>query len=103
MMQRGLLEFAMVSQTDILRRLREQPFEPFFVRLTNGTTHAIRHPEQAIVTSRSIVLGIPRSEDGPRDEFRDYALVSLLHVVQIDPIGTLPGGAPPTSEAAVGG
>jgi len=91
----------MVSQADVLRRLREQPFQPFFVRLTNGTTHKIRHPEQVLVTSRSIVIGIPKSENSPRDEFRDYALVSLLHVVRIDPIGSLPGGQPPDSEAQV--
>jgi len=93
----------MVSQADVLRRLREQPFQPFFVRLTNGMMHKIRHPEQAMVTSRSIVIGIPKSENSPRDEIRDYALVSLLHVVQIDPIASLPGGPPPESEAQVGG
>jgi hypothetical protein len=92
----------MVSQADVLLRLREQPFQPFFVRLTNGTIHRIRHPEQAIVTTRSIVIGIPKSESSPRDEFRDYALVSLLHVVQIDPIGSLPSGQPPDAEAQVG-
>jgi hypothetical protein len=93
----------MVSQADVLRRLREQPFQPFFVRLTNGTAHKIRHPEQAMVTSRSIVIGIPKSENSPRDEFRDYALVSLLHVVQIDPIASLPAGPPPESEAQFSG
>jgi hypothetical protein len=92
----------MVSQTDVLRHLREQPFQPFFVRLTNGTIHRIRHTEQAMVTSRSIVIGIPKSESSLRDEFRDYALVSLLHVEQIDPIGSLPGGQPPDTEAQVG-
>ena len=93
----------MVSQTDVLRRLREQPFVPFFIRLTNGSNHLVRHPEQAMVTSRSIVIGIPRSEDGPRDEFRDYALVSLLHVVQIDPIASFPGGPAPEAATPVAG
>jgi hypothetical protein len=55
-----------------------------------------------MVTSRSIVIGIPKSESSLRDEFRDYALVSLLHVEQIDPIGSLPGGQPPDTEAQVG-
>jgi hypothetical protein len=92
----------MVSQADVLRRLREQPFQPFFVRLTNGAIQKIRHPEQAMVTSRTIVIGIPKSENSPSDEFRDYALVSLLHVVQIDSIGSLPGSQPPDTEAQVG-
>lgn len=83
----------MVSKQDILSRLREQPFVPFFVRLTNGTAHHIRHPEQAMVTNRSIIIGIPQAESGPRDDFRDYALVSLLHVVQIDPIAEFPGSS----------
>ena len=80
----------MIGQNDLLLRLRERPFEPFFLRLTDGRIHQIRHPEQAMVTSRSVIIGIPRSEDGPRDEFRDYALVSPLHVIQIDPIAHLP-------------
>jgi hypothetical protein len=91
----------MVSQADVLRRLREKPFQPFFLRLTNGTAHVVRHPEQAMVTTRSIVIGIPRSENGPRDEFRDYTLVSLLHVVQLDPISSMPGGSPPETESTV--
>jgi hypothetical protein len=80
----------MISPNEIDRRLRERPFLPFFVRLTNGTVHRIGHPEQAIVTNRSMYVGLPRNDSVSKDDYHDFALVSLLHVVQMDPIGELP-------------
>jgi hypothetical protein len=29
--------------------LRRQPFEPFVIRMSNGETHEVRHPECLIV------------------------------------------------------
>jgi hypothetical protein len=74
---------------DIRARLRERPFKPFSIRLTDGTKHEVRHPEGALVTNSNVVVGIKPSEDHPSD-YRDYALVTLLHVVQIDPVSTMP-------------
>lgn len=82
---------------DIRARLRERPFTPFRVRLTNGTVHEVRHPDGALVTERNLLVGIQAPDDRPRD-YRDYALVTLLHVVQIDPVAGLPETAPPTAE-----
>lgn len=81
---------------DIRARLRERPFKPFSIRLTDGTGHEIRHPEGALVTSSNILVGIKAPDDRPSD-FRDYALVTLLPVVQIDPVSTMPESAPPHS------
>jgi hypothetical protein len=80
---------------DIRSRLRERPFKPFSIRLTDGTRHEIRHPEGAFVTAHNVIVGI-QQEDKPGD-YHDYALVTLLHVVQIDPVSNMPESASPPS------
>lgn len=82
--------------SDIRARLREKPFTPFRIRLTDGTVHEIRHPDGALVTERNVLIGIKAPEDRPGD-FRDYALVTILHIVQADPVTSLPATAPPSS------
>jgi hypothetical protein len=84
----------MISPVEFSRRLDQRSFTPFHVRLTNGLIHVIRHPEQAIVTSRSAYIGMPKSENDVQSDSGGHALVSLLHVVQIDPIASLPGSPP---------
>jgi hypothetical protein len=79
----------------ILELLRERPFRPFRIHLTNGTVHVVRHPEQAMVGPGYLILGIPAHEaSGP--EVSDTAFVSLLHVVEVTP---LPVSTPSSSNS----
>lgn len=39
--------------------LRREPFEPFVIRMSNGETHEIRHPECALVMKTKIIVGYP--------------------------------------------
>ena len=39
--------------SDIRARLRQRPFTPFRIRLTDGTIHEIRHPEGALSPSET--------------------------------------------------
>ena len=39
--------------------LRRQPFEPFEIRLTNGETHELRHPEMALLLTSRLVIALP--------------------------------------------
>ena len=87
----------MISPVEFSRRLDQKPFTPFNVRLTNGLVHFIRHPEQAIVTGRSAYIGLPLTDSDVEIVEDGHALVSLLHVVQIDPITSLPGAPPSDS------
>jgi hypothetical protein len=82
--------------TDIRARFREKPFTPVRIRLTDGTVHEVRHPDGALVTERNVLVGIKAPEERPHD-FRDYALVTILHIVQMDPVTSLPATAPPSS------
>ncbi len=72
---------------DILRYLREEPFEPFRLFVSDGAHYDIRHPEMAIVSRRHVVVGIPKRQNTVPDEL---AMVSLMHVTRIEPINGKP-------------
>jgi hypothetical protein len=55
--------------------LRRQPFEPFEVRLSNGESYEVRHPEMALLLKSKIIIGLP-------DEDR-FAVCSLLHITSV--------------------
>ncbi len=78
-----------MSRDDINNFLRERPFRPFRLLLSNDKTYEIRHPELAFATLSSVVLGIPAT-NSPQP-VADYAVhVSLMHVVQIEHIAATP-------------
>jgi hypothetical protein len=67
--------------------LREQPFRPIRVTLTDGRTYDIRHPELALVARGIIVVGIPGKDES---EFPDHTVtLSLLHVMQVEHLESL--------------
>ena len=80
----------MITRSDVEKRLKEAPFTPFRIHLTNGKMHEVRHPEMAKTMARSVLIGVePRNL--PEDlGWQDYHLISMLHIVQIDPVGDGP-------------
>lgn len=42
--------------------LRREPFEPFVIRLSNGETHEVRHPECLIVGANRAVVYEPKDD-----------------------------------------
>jgi hypothetical protein len=63
--------------------VRQQPFSPVRIHLTDGKTYDIRHPDQMIVERGRVDIGVNPNDWGvvERTEF-----VSLLHIVQIEPL-----------------
>jgi hypothetical protein len=51
--------------------------------LSNGQSYAISHPEMAMLTRASLLVGEDVAADGVPAEFKD---LSLLHVTAIEPI-----------------
>ena len=52
--------------------LKNQPFQPFEVRLTNGDVHLVKHPECVVITKSRLVIA---DLDADR-----IAICALLHV-----------------------
>jgi len=61
--------------------LTERPFKPFRLVMSSGHAYEVRHPEMAMLTRTSILVGIDEEDDEVPAEFKIY---SLLHVSGVE-------------------
>ena len=78
---------------DIREFLRRRPFQPFRLTLTDGRNYEVRHPDLAMVGRSTVAIGLPIPND-PDPVYDRLVTVSLLHVMQIEPVET---AAPPSA------
>ena len=74
---------------DILSLVRTQPFRPFRMTLTDGRTYDVSHPTLAMVGRSTVTVGIP-VPDEQEPVYDRLVTVSLLHVMQVEPVDTAP-------------
>lgn len=67
--------------------LTRRPFQPFQLVMSSGQTYEVRHPEVALLTRTSILVGVDESDDGIPAEFK---ICSLLHVTAVEPLPSGP-------------
>ena len=67
----------------IQEKVYGQPFEPIRLKLTNGSTYEVRHPEMMIVTRRSVAVAV--YPDGS-DEAEYATFIATEHIVEIEPL-----------------
>ncbi len=80
-----------MTQEELQRTARHQPFEPFRILLTTGATYDIRHPDLIMVGQRSATLGLTHK---PNKTVYDYTIkVDLLHIVGIEELPALPSSS----------
>jgi hypothetical protein len=65
---------------DIPELLRRRPFRPFRLRLTDGRTYDVMHPEMAMVGRSWVEIGLARPDD-PENIADRFVGVSLLHIM----------------------
>jgi hypothetical protein len=66
--------------------LKQQPFEPFRLVMTDGGSFEIRHPDLLLVGQKSAVVGLVSDYTA---EFYDRTVkVDLSHIVRLEPLGT---------------
>lgn len=63
--------------------LARRPFQPVKVTLSSGQSFEIRHPEVAMLTRTSLLIGVDVADDGVPAEFK---IISLLHVTSVEPM-----------------
>ena len=68
--------------------LRQQPFEPFRLVMTDGEGYDIRHPDLLLVGVRTAVVGL--TGDPGKTFYERTVKVDLAHVVRLKPLGSLP-------------
>lgn len=74
---------------EIRRWLRAVPFKPFQLRLSNGETYDITHPELVGFGRMTVDVGIPIQDPQYPPYVRDRVVtVSILHVAELIPLST---------------
>lgn len=73
-----------MTAEDLIELLEERPFTPLRLRLTDGRSYEIRHPELAIVTPSMVAIGLSR-DNGTRLAER-ITHCSVAHIVEVEPI-----------------
>jgi hypothetical protein len=71
-----------VAPTDLLRRVRQRPFAPFRLVVSEGGSYEIRHPDLLLVTRDSALIGLPATLE--QDAYESDVRVDLLHVVRVE-------------------
>lgn len=57
-----------------------RPFAPFIVRLSNGESYEVRHPENILILKTRLVIGYPEQDRAVH--------IGLLHVNSIEHLQT---------------
>ena len=72
----------MFRPDDILARMREKPFRPVRIIVSEGQKYDIRHPDLVFVGSRDIMIGFPAA-DNPH-VYDQVTRVALVHIVSTE-------------------
>jgi hypothetical protein len=75
---------------DLESELKREPFEPFRIVTTSGKSYDITEKDRPLllVGKRSVIIGFRVPESDPY--FDRYEVVSLLHIVRLEPIPVSP-------------
>lgn len=73
-----------MSAEELHASLRQQPFEPFRIMLSDGTSYDVRHPDLLWVGQRSAYVGL-NGEPG-QTLFERSVKLDLLHITQVYPL-----------------
>ncbi|MGD2109728.1 MAG: hypothetical protein PVI86_10080 [Phycisphaerae bacterium] len=70
--------------SEIENQLRQRPFIPFRLRMTDGNAFDVRHPEMLLVSRTILALALHQGRDG-RPE--DIVFCDPLHIIRIERLG----------------
>ena len=75
-----------MAPQDLESELKKDPFQPFRIVTTNGKSYDISDKDRPLllVGKRTVIIGLLVPESDPY--FDRYEVVSLLHIVRLEPI-----------------
>ncbi len=80
----------MTSQ-DLLRKLNDDPFESFRLRLVNDVTYDVRDPGMVIVGDTSAVIATRNIRDGDGHMVTtDWRTISISHILEFSDLDEKP-------------
>ncbi len=84
-----------MAPDELRASLKQQPFEPFRVMLSDGSSYEVRHPDLLWVGQRAAYVGL--TGDPGQTYFERSVKLDLLHITQIIPLSA---SAPPKNGAS---
>ena len=79
---------------DIQRKLKQSPFKPFRLCLTDTASYEVRHPELLLLAQSFCVVGLI---DDPKQKVpKQVVEVDLFHVVRTEELNSAPASATKT-------
>jgi hypothetical protein len=78
----------MLAPQDLESELKKQPFQPFRIVTTCGKTYdiTVKDVPLLLVGKQSVIIGIRGPETDPW--FDRYEVVSLVHIIRLEPLVT---------------
>ncbi len=73
-----------MAPDDLLVFTRRRPFQPFRIWVSDGNSYEVRHPEMCMPGYTSTIIGLPRDPSRPVAE--RYEIISMLHIVKLEPL-----------------
>ena len=75
-----------MGSQDLKSELKKEPFLPFRIVTTSGKTYDVTEKDRdmLMVLKRVVVIGLRVAENDP--DFDRYEVVSLVHIVRLEPI-----------------
>ena len=80
----------MMAPQDLESEVKKEPFQPFRIVTTSGKTYDITEKDRALlwIGKRVVLIGLRVPETDPY--FDRYEVVSLVHIVRLEPIPISP-------------
>jgi hypothetical protein len=73
-----------MSPDELHEAIKKQPFSPVRLHMSNGRTHDVRHPDDAIIGDEVLALGVyEEGADWPR-----IRLLSIINVNEVEPLAS---------------
>ena len=73
-----------MSPHELHEAIKKQPFRPVRLHMSNGRTHDVRHPDDAIVGDEVVALGV--YEGG--SEWPRIRLLSIININEVEPLAS---------------
>ncbi len=76
-----------MTGAEVLAIIRETPFDPIRIHLSDGKTHDVYHPDQVLVLQRLLYIGMRSPGNADSTDPPDIAArVDTYHITQITPL-----------------
>jgi len=69
--------------TDIDDYLRQRPFVPFLLRMSDGVAYEVRHPEMVILSRTVVAVGVHRTSARFPERI---ILCDPIHIIRLEPL-----------------